>query len=299
MHTGTLELGDAPGSSGSILIFGTGSSWTNDDNVFVGGRPVSQPAGTGNITVNNNATMNVAHTLGLSVSGSVTLDMTGKIALGSGAFGPGGTLRVSQNGSLTGRGVVHGQVIVGNGGVLAPGNSPGTFAVDSRYQQESGGVLEIEIAGLTPDSQYDVLQVSGTVNLGGTLSLIFINGFAPKAGQAFRFLQFGTNTLSGTFDQVSISGLASGFQYQLQPEARGSYSLVALNDGIATSPPVLSLLRSTPPQWEVTWPDTAVGFLLQSTTNLSTGIWVKEPISTNAFLFLPGAEAQFFRLFKP
>jgi T5SS/PEP-CTERM-associated repeat protein len=299
VHTGTLDLGGAPGSSGSILIFGMGSSWTNDDNVFVGGNPSSQPAGTGNITINNNAIMNVAHTLGVSATGSITLDQTGRIAVGSGGYGPGGTLRVSQNGKLLGRGVVHGKVIHDNGGVVAPGYSPGTFTIDGAYQQESGGVLEIEIAGINPGSQYDVLNVSGAVNLGGTLSLIFTNGFAPKAGQTFRFLQFGTNTLSGTFGQVSVSGLASGFQYQLHSEAAGSYSLVALNNGTATSPPLLSLLAANPPFWELSWPDTAVGYLLQSTTNLSTGVWVNEPISTNTFLFSPSAKAQFFRLFKP
>jgi len=298
VHTALLDLGNAPGSSGSILIFGMGSSWTNEDNVFVGGDPHFQPAGTGNITVNNNATMNVAHTLSLSASGSITLDQTSRIAVGLGGFGPGGTLSVNQNGKLMGRGVVHGKVIR-NGGVVAPGFSPGTFTIDGAYQQESGGVLEIEIAGLTPDSQHDVLQVSGAVNLGGTLSLIFTNGFAPKAGQTFHFLQFGTNTLSGTFEQVSVSGLASGFQYQLQAQGTGSYALVALNNGIATSPPLLSLFPANPPFWEISWPDTAVGYLLQSTTNLGTGFWVNEPISTNTFLFSPSAKAQFFRLFKP
>ncbi|MEI9898253.1 MAG: hypothetical protein WDN28_31450 [Chthoniobacter sp.] len=60
-----------------------------------------------------------------------------------------------------------------------------------------------------------MLDVTGKLTLGGTLELDFLNGFLPQTGDTFHLLQFGT--LVGLFDQVTINGLASGWQFTLAP----------------------------------------------------------------------------------
>jgi hypothetical protein len=94
---------------------------------------------------------------------------------------PGGLVTV--NGQITGQGVVSaepGGIIDGtgrisaskvrNGGVIAPGLSPGTLTIEGDYEQLPSGRLEIEYSGLNPGA-FDVLHVTGLVTLGGRLDL--------------------------------------------------------------------------------------------------------------------------------
>ena len=55
-------------------------------------------------------------------------------------------------------------------------------------------VLEIEVGGLTPGTQHDQLQVSGTAMLAGRLDVPIINGFVPQPGNQIVFLDAGVLT---------------------------------------------------------------------------------------------------------
>jgi hypothetical protein len=105
-------------------------------------------------------------------------------------------------GLLAGGGVIVGNVII-NGGVVSPGFSPGTLTVNGNYTQGSGGSLKEEIAG-TGAGQFDVLNVTGTASLGGTLNISLLNGFVPAPGSSFNFLT--AASISGTF--ATVNGLA-------------------------------------------------------------------------------------------
>src|SRR5690606_8640675 len=52
--------------------------------------------------------------------------------------------RVSDNGVLFGNGIIGGPVTIENGGILAPGSSPGTLTVASA-EWGSGGIYELEM----------------------------------------------------------------------------------------------------------------------------------------------------------
>jgi hypothetical protein len=69
------------------------------------------------------------------------------------------------------------------------------------------------------------------------LELDFMNGFAPKTGDKFDFLQSGDAVITDNFSEVVITGLEPGFQFVLAPDGVGSYGLVALNDGVSTTVP--------------------------------------------------------------
>jgi T5SS/PEP-CTERM-associated repeat protein len=206
-----VELGAFPKAQGSILLDGTGTTWLNTDNIFVGGSEKAQPAGTGTVTVQNAAQMRVATNPGgklfLSATGSVVLDATGEIAVGTGAFGPPGTLRVTSGGRVTGKGKVQGQVIVARGGVFEPGGDPGTFTIKGGFDQTDGGggEMDIEVGGTKAGVNYDQLVVSGPVKLGGTLKINLVNGYAPKAGDKLAFIKAASTT--GSFTKISSPGL--------------------------------------------------------------------------------------------
>ena len=100
---------------------------------------------------------------------------------------------------------------VASGGILSPGNSPGTLTVGSLTLQ-SGSQTNIELGGTTRGSQYDAIMSSGAVSLNGTLDVSLTNGFTPAVGNTFDILDWGT--LSGTFSSLqlpSLSGWAVGW----------------------------------------------------------------------------------------
>ena len=100
---------------------------------------------------------------------------TGQTILNGGALATSSTLNI-QGGTLKGSGTVTGGV--SNGGTVAPGLSPGILNVVGNYSQTAAGKLAIELNGTTVGTQYDQLNVTGTVALAGTLAIT--TGFALR-----------------------------------------------------------------------------------------------------------------------
>jgi hypothetical protein len=128
-------------------------------------------------------------------------------------------------------GITHlpGSIVCLSGCDLESGNSPGSGTINGDLVVEPGGRWTVEIAGLTPDAEYDQLIVNGDVTLGGTILFKFLDGFAPQQGQQFEFLTVSGNAdLSGaTFE---IQNLRPGFLFDVTPNAAG-FMMTALNDG--------------------------------------------------------------------
>ncbi|MFM8546188.1 MAG: LEPR-XLL domain-containing protein, partial [Betaproteobacteria bacterium] len=129
----------------------------------------------------------------------------------------GQSLALNQGYTLLGTGVWDGPL--NNGGVVAPGESPGILTVQS-FEQQASGKLKIEIGGLTPGAGqpqvldgYDRVAVSGEAKLAGTLSLDFINDFRPTAGQVFDVMTWSSR--QGVF--TSYTGLYAGNGIFLKP----------------------------------------------------------------------------------
>ena len=111
---------------------------------------------------------------------------------------------MNTGGSLAGSGTVTANVDQQRPG--DPGDSPGMLAINGAYTQTATGVLDIEVGGTTPVTQYDQLNISGPVKLDGTLNISLINGFGATQGQSFRVITFGSR--NGTF--ATFNGLQSG-----------------------------------------------------------------------------------------
>lgn len=153
-----------------------------------------------------------------------------------------------ENGTLSGNGQIDGQLVI-HGTFepdlvpLAPEGSVQTAAVSPALAQ--AGALTINGAAsfaatsrltfnLTGPGQYGQLVVSGTLQLGGELNLAFSEGYAPRAGDVFQFINAPNTT--GSFAGVTVRGLAPGWQYTLTTSS-GVTTLRSDSDGVATTTP--------------------------------------------------------------
>jgi autotransporter-associated beta strand protein len=105
---------------------------------------------------------------------------------------------INPGAQLAGIGTAYGNVV--NRGTFAPGNSPGTFTIGGNYAQQMDGTLVIEIAGRNP-GEHDLVVVGGHASLDGTLRIVSVNGFKPKAGDKIQILT-AAGGVSGQFSDV-------------------------------------------------------------------------------------------------
>ena len=123
-----------------------------------------------------------------------------------------GTVSVSEGGIFKGTGTVQ-NLSLFNGGVVAPGNSPGTLTVTETYNQ-TDSTYNAEILNT---SSYDKLVVGAgytgsgnavTLGSGAVLTPILYSGWKITAGDKFTIIDnVSTTAVSGTF-----AGLAEGAQ---------------------------------------------------------------------------------------
>jgi autotransporter-associated beta strand protein len=102
---------------------------------------------------------------------------------------------VNPGGTLAGNGTINGN-ITNRGGKISPGDAtgePGVLTVGGNYTTlaslTAGGTLSVQIGGADV-GQVSVLNVQGNANLGGFLDPVLVNGFVPKIGQSFTFLNY-------------------------------------------------------------------------------------------------------------
>jgi autotransporter-associated beta strand protein len=146
-----------------------------------------------------------------------------------------GTMLVSASGSTHSSAIFLGS-LSGSGGAtgggdiiflgdMRPGNSPAsvTFANNVTFAR---GALNVEIGGATIGTQYDHVNVTGDLSLGGTLNVSLINSFTPAVGQTFDLLDWGT--LVGSFSAVQLPALPSGLWWNTsQLYTTGTLSVAA------------------------------------------------------------------------
>jgi hypothetical protein len=211
MAVDTLVLGSTTGSSG-IHTLGTGSLSADIERIGPNGSgSFTQTGGTHTVSntltiaTNNPGSSGTYNLQGGTLTVNNGIINNGSLRVGAGATATVGGPGLTNNASLTGSGTIQGDVI--SAGLVTPGNSPGTLTIDGDYTQS--GTLAIEISGLLAGSEYDVLNVSGTASLGGSLnvSLFDLGGglFAPNAGDSFDILT--ADLLQGSFGTLSFAAL--------------------------------------------------------------------------------------------
>ena len=121
-------------------------------------------------------------------------------------YGPsdvGGTTLLSFASPVSGAGNFGGRIQFLN--TYRPGNSPARVTHENTAFAD-GSVLEIEIGGLLPGDEFDVVDVTGHVEIGGRLKVVLLGDFVPKLGQSYEILTF--ETRSGEFSGYDGLSLA-------------------------------------------------------------------------------------------
>ena len=237
---GTNQIGSGTvtvGSSGTFNLNNSLAFLASGVGIVVNGT-LSQPSGAvlsgaGTLTVNSGgtATLGAANTYTGATSVSGTLLVNGSTAAGS-------AVSVNSGGTLKGTGTVSGPTTVAGGGTVAPGVSPGIMNSGS-VTFTSGSNFDVEINGTAAGTQYDQLNVTGTVNLGGATLNVTL-GFTPAVGDSFTIINNDdTDAVAGTF-----AGLAQGGTFNLSgTNFKISYVGGTGNDVVLTvfTPPELSI----------------------------------------------------------
>ena len=83
-----------------------------------------------------------------------------------------------------------------------------TLSVAGSYNQDPLGVLQVEIAGPIPGSQFGQFMISGAASLDGSLNPVMVNGYIPSLIDAFKFLTYASRT--GTFMNINGMEICSG-----------------------------------------------------------------------------------------
>jgi len=220
------------GVQGGVGPGGAGDGSAEGANLFLmGGGALTYSVGAGETRTLTGGFEADNATLQITKTGAGTLVIAAGGAADLGAMtAAGGVLRVDRNlagasvtvqssGTLQGTGTV-GAVSVQSGGTLAPGASPGVFSTGD-LALTAGATLEVELGG-TGAGQFDRLNVTGTVSLGGaSLDIELHGGFTPAGGNSFLLIDNdGADAVTGAFSgfadgvAVTIGGLRYTVDYQ-------------------------------------------------------------------------------------
>jgi autotransporter-associated beta strand protein len=95
-----------------------------------------------------------------------------------------GPVTVNSGGTLGGTGTITGAATINAGGSMAPGLSPGQINTGNLAL---AGAAQFEILGATLGTQYDNINVTGSVTLTGS-TLQLIGAYVPAAGDTFTII---------------------------------------------------------------------------------------------------------------
>lgn len=136
----------------------------------------------------------------------------------------GGTIEVQSGGTLGGIGSV-GATTVADGGILAPGNSPGTLTLESLVLN-TGSRLDFELGDPGDSAASDHILVNGDLALSGVLD---IDGSADFGEGTYELIGYGTMSV----DEGLLIGTApGGYNYTVDTGTNGEVNLVVDRNGL-------------------------------------------------------------------
>jgi hypothetical protein len=243
LNVGGIVLGDdghnLNHSDSIFTLSGTGSLTADYESIgpaasFPNGRGIfTQSGGTHTVTdlsIGSVGTYNLSG--GTLHAGNISVNSAGNFNFNGGRLAVG-----TFNGSLS-----------NNGGTLAPGNSPGTTNINGNYTQSALGVYAVDIGGLLAGTEHDVLNVSGTATLDGTLNISVIDLgsglFTPHLGDSFDILT--ADLIQGSFSLFTLAALDPGLKWDINylTDAIGTTDVVRLSVDAVPVPPAVWLFGS-------------------------------------------------------
>src|ERR1700732_5385139 len=146
-------------------------------------------------TFSNAGIVNVSKGGTFTVGGSSSYMQSAGTTTVSGNLAASGGVNVS-GGSVFGIGTVTANIDL-TGGLLSPGagsKKAGELVVNGTYAQSGAGAFDVDLGGTTAGTQCDVLNITSTASLGGTLNVYLISGFKPRVGGKFDIMDYTSET---------------------------------------------------------------------------------------------------------
>lgn len=177
------------------------------------------------------------------------------VGVGSALIVPG---RLTLGGSVWGNGVIRAESTLVRGR-LRPGASPGELSIEGDVELDDAASLEIEIAGMVPGIEHDVVRVSGIATLGGALEVSLLQSFAGLETASFTFLT--AQSVVGTFD-----GIADGDRI-FTVDGSGSFLVDYTSDAV-----LLTSFQTAPVPEPQTWMLLGAGLALLGAVKRRMGL---------------------------
>lgn len=188
--SGDVVDGTFSNSGMVIKTAGSGDGVTRFTGAFISNATVDVQSGTLAFDGSYGQSLGVTRLSGGSLESSTALNIVG--------------------GRLEGFGMISGGVDLN--GEAAPGAPIGVLKINGAYTQESAGVLNVEIGGIAPGTQFDRVEISGPATLAGALRVSLVSGFTPSPGNTFQIMTFGSHVGEFTSTDGLIIGGGLGFR---------------------------------------------------------------------------------------
>jgi len=157
----------------------------------------------------------------LVISSTGTINSTSGVSIGAGEFNYNSSTALTQSvsfsgtgGKLSGIGTINSAVSVTSGNTISPGSAVSSFngpGILSTGALSLAGTLAIDINGITAGTNYDQVNVTGTVTLVSGNSITMSLGFTPAQGTNFFLIKNdGSDAIVGL-----LNGYAQGAVFSL------------------------------------------------------------------------------------
>ncbi|SEH14754.1 fibronectin-binding autotransporter adhesin [Sphingopyxis sp. YR583] len=223
---GTLRTTASFASARNGVLTGTGTILTDAGTTFALNGLIS---GAGGLTKSGAGIL----TLGGNNSYAGATDVNaGTLRINGNQSAATGLVTVASGATLAGSGTIGGNVNVLNGGILAPGNSPGTLNINGDLSLAGGSVLNFEFgqADVAGGPLNDLVNVGGNLTLDGTINVSVSPG-GNFGGGLYRVFNYG-----GTFTDngLTLGSMPAGSNVTVQTSVAGQVNLIN-SDGLALS----------------------------------------------------------------
>ena len=223
---GTLRTTASFASARNASLTGAGTILTDTGTLFalsgvVSGAGSLTKTGAGILTLGGNN----------SYSGATNVN-AGTLRINGDQSAATGLVTVASGATLGGNGTIGGSVNVLNGGILAPGNSPGTLNINGDLLLAGGSVLNFEFgqADVAGGPLNDLVNVGGNLTLDGTIN-VNVSAGGNFGGGIYRVFNYG----GGLVDNgLTLGSMPAGSNVTVQTSVAGQVNLIN-TDGLALS----------------------------------------------------------------